>query len=70
MLIDSYLKKVAVDTFLERYYFDMKKKITHGLLLYYFLTTFNNVLGCYPVTNIAKTFVEMPYVSSKANHVL
>ena len=26
MLIDSYLKKVAVDTFLERYYFDMKKK--------------------------------------------
>ena len=28
MLIDSYLKKVAVDTFLERYYFDMKKNHT------------------------------------------
>ena len=69
MLIDSCLKKVAADTFLESYYFDMSK-ITHGLRLYYFLTTFNNVLVCYPVTNIAKTFVEMPYVSSKTNHVL
>ena len=67
MLMDSYLKKVAVDVLLDSYYFDMKKKIMHGLLLYYFLTTVNNVLGSYPVTNIAKTFIEM--LSSNTNHM-
>ena len=69
MLMDSYLKKVAVDVLLDSYYFDMKKKkkIMHGLLLYYFLTTVNNVPGSYPVTNIAKTFIEMP--SSNTNHM-
>ena len=58
MWMDSYLKKVSffllkkveVDALLESYYFD----IMHGLLLYYFLTTVDNVLGSYPVTIIAK----------------
>ena len=70
MLMDSYFQKAAVRMCcLESYYFDMKKKITHGLLLYCFLATVNNDLGSYSVRNIAKTFIEMPYVSNKANHV-
>ena len=56
--MDSYLKKVAVDPLLESYYFDMKKKIIHGLLLYYFLTTIDNVLGSYPVEIIGKFLIE------------
>ena len=58
MWMDSYLKKVAVDALLESYYFDMKKKIIDGLLLYYFLTTVDNVLGSYPVAIIAKFLIE------------
>ena len=56
--MDSYLKKVAVDALLESYYFDMKKKNIHGLLLHYFLTTVDNALGSYLVTIIAKFLIE------------
>ena len=72
-VILSQRKKIVVDVFVNGQPFGKccrrcvttellfsHEKIIHGLLLYYFLITIDNVLGSYRVTNIGKKFTEMP----------